>query len=133
MPSPAGAEACAGSRDPLENAAQVQYGSRPGELLGFDGLDGMSIRSLALRIAKAVARPVVACMPAGVQVRARRIWTRLKEEPSAARESERRPELTLAAAEVWQDLVAARAVAGREPRDGVPSAEPPRGRRAGPA
>jgi hypothetical protein len=72
-------------------------------------------------------------MPPIVQLRARRAWRQLKG--SAAQEHEiESPDaaLTLAAARVWQDLIEARAMAGREPLDGSPS-EQQEGRRAGPA
>ncbi len=91
------------------------------------------IRSLGLRILKGVARPIVLLMPPIVQLRARRAWRQLKGSATPEHEIES-PDavLTLAAARVWQDLIEARAIAGREPLDGAPS-EPREGRSAGPA
>jgi hypothetical protein len=89
------------------------------------------IRSLALRVLKGLARPIVVRMPPVVQVRAQRAWTRLKgpttPEVVAVLEAETPlPELTLAAARVWQDLIEARAMAGRQPLGGSAQQEGPR-------
>ena len=103
-------------------------------LLASRVLRGMApIRSLALRILKGVARPIVLLMPPIVQLRARRAWRQLKGSATLAHEIESPHEaLTLAAARVWRDLIEARAIAGREPLDGAPN-EQQEGRRAGPA
>jgi hypothetical protein len=92
----------------------------------------MRIGSLALRAAKGLARAVLVCMPPSVQVRARRAWTRLKEASGRTSEPQL-PELTQAATEVWQDLMHACAIAGREPIGGVRASARPEGRRADPA
>lgn len=51
------------------------------------------------------------------------MWLQLKGPPiPEPQDAEPQPELTPAAAAVWQDLMEARAIAGREPLGGAPTA-----------
>jgi len=81
----------------------------------------MRIRPLVVRLVKGVGRRVVALLPARVQVAVRRAWLGLKagraQAPAPEPEAEPVPELTRAGGAVYQDLLNARAIAGREPAE----------------